>query len=209
MTTQHPGRGRSVTLAASLMALAAFLVPTAVSAHAELDTVTPADGSTVEVAPTEIVMTFTQNLDASKSSIVLVTAAGAQVASGGEVAASEPRQMTVALPGLEPGAYEIRWTSWSAEDDEGDRGITTFTYTPPPPTPSPSPTPTLAPSATPAPSASPTVSPSATPVPSPSGSGSPTSSTTDILIPIIAAIILVAGLGYWLMRRRSGAGGTP
>jgi methionine-rich copper-binding protein CopC len=207
MTSHHPGRGRSVTLAAFVMAGAAFLVPAAVLAHAELDTVTPADGATLDVVPTEIVMTFTQNLDASKSSIVLVTAAGAEVASGGEVTSGEPRQMTLALPTLDPGAYEIRWTSWSSEDDEGDRGITTFTLTAPSPTPSPAPT--LAPSATPAPTPSPTASPSPTPLPSPSGSGTPTSSTTDVLIPIIAAVILVAGLGYWLMRRRSGAGGTP
>ncbi|HEX5014921.1 MAG TPA: copper resistance protein CopC [Candidatus Limnocylindrales bacterium] len=207
MTTRSPGRGRAVTLAATVLALAAFLVPAAVFAHAELDTVTPADGSTVEVPPTEVVMTFTQDLNPSKSSIVLVTAAGAEVASGGEVDASDPRRMTLALPALEPGAYEIRWTSWSAEDDEGDRGVTTFTVAAPPP--SPSPTPTLAPSATPAPTPGPTATPRATPVPSPSGAGTPSSSTTDILIPIVAAVILVAGLGYWLMRRRSGAGGAP
>jgi methionine-rich copper-binding protein CopC len=206
MTNRSPGRGRSVTLAAVLLALASALVPAIVLAHAELDTVTPADGSTIDVAPTEIVMTFTQDLDASRSSIVLVLG-GAEVASGGAVDASAPRQMTLALPALEPGAYEIRWTTFSAEDSEIDRGVTTFTLTPPPPTPAP--TPTLAPSATPAPTPSPTASPSTTPAPSPSGSGTPTSSTTDILIPIIAAVILVGGLGYWLMRRRSGASGTP
>jgi len=207
MTNRSPGRGRSVTLAAILLAIAAALVPTIVRAHAELDTVTPADGSTVDVAPTEIVMTFTEALDASKSSIVVVDGAGATVASGGAVPADSDTTMMLVVPSLEPGAYEIRWTSASAEDGDIARGVTTFTFTPPPPTPSP--TPTLAPSATPAPTPSPAASASPTPAPSPSGSGTPTSSTSDVLIPIIAAVILVAGLGYWLLRRRSGASSTP
>ncbi|HET9345031.1 MAG TPA: copper resistance CopC family protein [Candidatus Limnocylindrales bacterium] len=203
MAHRSTGRGRTVTLLAALLLLAAAVFPATVLAHAELDTVTPVDGSTVDVAPLEIVMTFTQDLDPGRSSIVVVTG-GTEIASGGEVDPSEPRRMTLALPALEPGAYEIRWTSWSAEDDEGDRGITTFTFTPPPPTPSP--TPTLAPSATPAPTPAPTPSPS----PAPSADTTPTgTSATDILIPIVAAVVLIAGFGYWLLRRRSGAGGAP
>jgi hypothetical protein len=207
MTPPTAGRGRSVTLAAIFMALGAGLVPTAVLAHAELDAMTPADGATVDVAPSEIAATFTQDLDAARSSLVVVTASGTEVASGGEVDPAAPRQMTLALPSLEPGAYEVRWTTFSAEDGEGpERGVTTFTFTPPPPTPSPTPTPP--PSATPAPTPSATASPPPSPAPSPSADGSQTGSTTDILIPIIAAVVVVAGLGYWLARRRSGAGET-
>ena len=124
-------RGRSVTLLGALVLLSA-LAPGAVLAHAELDTVDPADASTVEVAPTEIVMTFTQDLDPSQSSIVVVTG-GSEVASGGEFDPADPRRMTLALPSLEPGAYEVRWTTLSAEDNELARGVTSFTFTPPPP----------------------------------------------------------------------------
>jgi copper resistance protein C len=208
MTPCLPGRGRSVTLAALVFGLLLSLTPASVFAHAELDTVTPADGSTVDVAPTEIVMTFTQDLDPGRSSIVVIGPGGGEIASGGEVG-PDPRTMTLALPPLEPGAYEVRWTSYSAEDDEIERDTTTFTFTPPPATPSPSPTPTTAPSATPAPTPGSTPSPSPSAVPSPTGDGTSTGSTTDILIPIVAAVILVAGLGYWLARRRTGAGGTP
>jgi methionine-rich copper-binding protein CopC len=209
MTLRLSGRGRSVTLAAVVLVLLGAIFPSAVAAHAELDTMTPADGATVEVAPTEIVATFTQDLQSDRSSLVVVTG-GTEIASGGEVDPANPRRMTLALPPLEPGSYEIRWTTFSAEDGEGpERGVTTFTLTPPPPTPSPTPTPE--PSATPTPTPEPTSTPSATPsaVPSPSGSDTPTSSTADILIPIIAAVVIVAALGYWLMRRRSGASGTP
>ena len=140
MALDLPGRrGRSVTLFGALLVLAALL-PAAVLAHAELDTVDPADGATVEVAPTEIVMTFVQDLDPSQSSIVVVTG-GTEVASGGAFDPAEPRRLTLALPALEPGSYEVRWTTLSAEDGELARGTTTFTFSPPPPTPTPTPTP--------------------------------------------------------------------
>ena len=205
MALTLPGRrGRSVTLFGALLALAALL-PAAVLAHAELDTVDPADGSTVELAPTEIVMTFTPDVDEAQSSIVVVTG-GTEVASGGEVDPAEPRTMTLALPPLEPGTYEVRWTTFSAEDGEGpERGVTTFTFTPPPPTPTPAPTPE--PSATPAPTPAPT--PTASPAPSPSADTMPTTSPVDVLLPIIVAVLVIAGLAFWLMRRRSGAGDTP
>ena len=65
--------------------------------HAELATVDPVDKSTVQGSPTEIVMTFTQNLDPSKSSIRVVNAAGTVVAQGGTVPSGSPREMDLAL----------------------------------------------------------------------------------------------------------------
>jgi methionine-rich copper-binding protein CopC len=188
--------------------IAALAAPSAVLGHAELDTMTPATGSTVTAAPTQIVATFTEPLDPAKSSLVLVTSGGAQVASGGVVAADDAKKMTLALPSLAAGAYEIRWTTASALDGDLDRGTTTFTYAPAAPSASPS----SAASATPAASAAATPSPSiaATVAPSPSGTGQPASaSTSDLLIPIVVAVILVAGLGYWLLRGRSRSSGTP
>jgi copper resistance protein C len=201
-----PGRGRSVTLlAAALLALAA---PASVLGHAELDTMTPANGSTVTTPPTEIVATFTEALDPAKSSLVVVNGSGAQIATGGAVAPDDTKKMTLALPSLEPGTYQVRWTSTSALDGDLDRGTTGFTYAS---AVTPSPTPSLAPSATPGPSTAVTPSPSAHPslAPSPSGNGQPASaSTADLLIPIVVAVILIAGLGYWLLRGRSRTGGT-
>jgi len=188
--------------------IAALAAPSAVLGHAELDTMTPATGSTVTAAPAQIVATFTEPLDPAKSSLVLVTSGGAQVASGGVVAADDAKKMTLALPSLAAGAYEIRWTTASALDGDLDRGTTTFTYAPAAPSASPS----SAASATPVASAAATPSPSiaATVAPSPSGTGQPASaSTSDLIIPIVVAVILIAGLGYWLLRGRARSGGTP
>jgi hypothetical protein len=30
-----------------------------------------------------------------------------------------------------------------------------------------------------------------------------------VLLPIIVAVVVIAGLAYWLTRRRSGSGSTP
>ncbi len=183
-------------------------VPGGVAAHAELETVSPADGTTVTERPTEIVVTFTENLDPAKSSIVLAEVGNPPVLSGGEVSASDPKRMTLAIPELAAGAYEVRWTSASAEDGDIARGTTHFTYDPPASTPTDADAsiPTTTPSAAPAESASPNATVAA-PTPSPSAAGTPAASTSDVLIPIVAAIVLIGVLGAWLLRGRSRGGG--
>jgi hypothetical protein len=180
----------------------ALALPAAAAAHAELETVFPADGTTVTEAPTEIVMTFTEALDPAKSSIVLAEVGNPPLLSGGKVSADDPKRMTLAVPELPAGVYEIRWTSASAEDGDLDRGTTHFTYAPPPPAPtddvSTPPSPSASPSAA---TASPSAS--ASPSPSPSSSTTPTASGTDVLLPIIAALVVIALFAAWLVRNRS------
>lgn len=204
MTSTHRGRRARTLCVAFVVAL--FALPAAVLAHAELDTVSPADGTAVTKVLTEIAMTFTEDLDPEKSSIVLAKAGGAQVQSGGVVSPDDLKRMTLAITDLAAGSYEIRWTSASAEDGDIARGTTHFTYAPPGPTendfltPSPS-----APS--PSPSTSPSASPSVVPSPSPSAAGTPAASTSDVLIPIVVAIVVVGLLGAWLLRGRSRGSG--
>ncbi len=183
------------------MLIASLALPAAVSAHAELDTVTPADNATVQGSPTEVVMTFTQNLDPAKSSIRVVDAGGTVVVQGGTVPSGSPRELDLALASpLGPGVYTIRWISFSSEDDERDSGTTTFTVVAAPsPTPVPSATSAPAESATPAPSIAP-----ASVAPSPSAPPtSPTASTSDAVIPIVVALVVLVGLGLWLARGRA------
>jgi methionine-rich copper-binding protein CopC len=200
-----PGLGRSVTFLAAVAFSVALAAPAAVLGHAELDTITPPNGSTVTAAPAEIVATFTEALDPSKSSIVVLNSGGAQVATGATVDPADPKKMTLALPPLDAGTYQVRWTSASAQDGDHDRGTTGFTFAPAPaPSTSPSPSPSAS-AASPSPSTA-----AATVAPTPSGDGQPASTSTgDLIIPIVVAVILVAGLGYWLLRGRAGSGGTP
>ncbi len=205
MTTRRPRRSSAAVACA---ALCLFLVPGLASAHAELDTMTPADKSSGP-APAAIVATFTETLTASKSSLTLVDAGGAVVADGGAVDSATQKQMTLTLPALAPGAYTIRWTSTSSADGDLARGVTTFTVvaaSPSPATPSPAPS-----TASTAPSVAASVAPSATvassssaPAPSPSDAPTtPATSTSDAVVPIVVALVVLAALGLWLVRGRA------
>jgi copper resistance protein C len=200
----------------------ALVAPLAVMAHAELDTATPADGATVDGSPPEVSGTFTQDMKVDGSSLELRDADGQIIAKGG-VDPSDPRRMAIEdLPVLAPGAYEVRWTTISAEDDETARDHWSFTVAA-----TASPSPTVAPStaATPAttasataattatatppsaaPSASvapPTVAPTVAPSPTASGdTGEPAASTSDILLPILAGLAIVVVVAVVLLRRR-------
>jgi copper resistance protein C len=209
-------RPRRSVAAVAFATLCLFVVPGLALAHAELDTVTPADKSTVEGTPAKIVMTFTEKLDPAKSSITLVNSGGAIIEGTSSVpSGGDGKEMDFAVNGeLQPGAFTIRWTTASAEDGDIARGTTTFTVAAPPPSASPSEAPTASASPTPdasaAPSTAPSVEtsspPSISPSPSPAPS-TPTSSTTDLLLPIVIVIVVVVALGFWLLTRRGRAAG--
>jgi copper resistance protein C len=187
----RPAAGVSI-----LFTLLAALAPGVALGHAELATVSPADGSSVETPPSEIVMTFTEPLDPAKSSIRLVNTNSKVVAEGSTVDASDPKTMRLDLPDLPTGTYTARWTSSSALDGDLDHGTTSFTTGAIGPSPgSPQPTAaSVAPSVAVSGAASALVSAPPT---------APPSSTSDAIIPIIVALIVLAALGAWLLRSRA------
>jgi methionine-rich copper-binding protein CopC len=204
-----PSRLRRAVAAVASAALLILLAPGAVLGHAELATATPADKATV-APPTEVVLTFTETLDPSKSSIKLADAGGQIVAEGSTVDTADTKTMRLATPNLATGTYTVRWISASAQDGDLDHGTTTFTVdaaSPPPPSTAPSADASVEPSA--AGSASPKAAPSVAPSPSPSAPPTtPATSTSDAIIPIVVVVVVVAGLGLWLLRGR-GRGRGP
>lgn len=185
------------------MLLAALALPLVALAHAELESASPPDGAVLDTPPTEIVLTFTEALDPVKSHMELFGPDGTQVAAG-VVDPANDKSMRIDPPELGPGAYEIRSTAFAAHDGALKREVLTFTITAPSPTPSPT---TSAPPPSAAPSASPSAQPSAVPSPTPSAGGDSTASTGDVLLPIIAALVVVLLLGVMLVRSRSRGGG--
>jgi methionine-rich copper-binding protein CopC len=184
------------------MLTAVLAAPISVLAHAVIETATPADGAVLETPPTEIVITYTEELDASRSSLTLHDSSGAQIASGGVDPAND-LVMRIDPPELEPGTYEIRSAARSAHDDHLERNELTFTISEP--TPAPTATPTATPTVAPSASLAATASPSVAPSPSPSANGTP-ASATDVIVPIVAAIVVLAALGGWLLSRSRGRG---
>jgi hypothetical protein len=99
------------------------LAPAAAQAHAFLDHASPLVGSTVPAAPHEVVLTFTQNLEAAFSTAQVTDASGARVDQGkAQVSGST---MTIGLKSIGPGSYKVHWHVLSV-DTHSTEGTFTF-----------------------------------------------------------------------------------
>ena len=200
MPYPSPRRLVASVIAALLLAL---LAPAFVAAHSELDTPTPADKSTVTTAVIQVSGTFTEAIKPDGSSLLVKDASGATVASGG-VDATDAKLMTASPANALPsGAYTVQWTTISAADGDIARGTWTFTVAVAA-SPSSSATTTAAATAVPttAPTSIPTVAPTAGPSPSPSGGSDTSGGGSDVILPIIVALVVLgAGAAYLLSRR--------
>lgn len=208
MTTNNRRRV-SAHLARPTAILAGVLLALSIAgpaaAHADLVTSSPEDGAVLGTPPTTITLTFSEGLDAGKSSFKLLGAGIFAIGGTGKAAEDGADVMTLGAlvqdgRPLGPGVYQVQWTS-VAGDGDVLRGTITFTVAEPTPAPA---TPTLAstePSAM-APSAVPTKLPSAVPTPAPSADPGPASADADdALLPIIATLAIVAGIGALVLRR--------
>jgi methionine-rich copper-binding protein CopC len=99
-------------ISATLVALLPFGT-TVAQAHAFLDHADPRVGSTVQTAPRELSLSFTQELEPAFSSVEVRDANGARVDQGkARISADE---MRVGLKPLPPGTYKVRWRALSVD----------------------------------------------------------------------------------------------
>jgi methionine-rich copper-binding protein CopC len=201
MMLQNPIRRVAMLVLAA--ALAVLLVPGLVLAHAELETPTPADKALVDPPVTEVSGIYSEAMKPTGSSLIVKNTSGAAVASGTVDPEDDTRMVATPATPLGTGTYTVEWTS-VALDDHVERGTWTFTVGVAAPAVS-SPPPTVAPSATPSAAATAvqaTPLPSVAPTPVPSADGSSTGIGSDVLLPIIVALIILgAGAAYLLSRR--------
>jgi copper transport protein len=90
-----------------------------------LRTADPAANAFLQRPPGQVTLSFTEPIDAKSSSIEILDAAGQPVATG-EVDVSDAN-MTVALPVLKPGIYNVLWANVSRIDGHAIRGSYPFT----------------------------------------------------------------------------------
>jgi len=98
----------------------------AASAHAFLDTSVPPVGSTVQQAPAEVSIHFTEGVEPLFSTIVVQDASGARVDAGGAHLEGDDTHLAVGLKPLPPGTYEVIWHA-TATDTHKTQGSFTFT----------------------------------------------------------------------------------
>jgi len=147
---------------ALLSACLLVMVPVATTlGHAELRSAEPGPRDAISELPDALIARFTQDLRKNRTSIELRNENGDRVARGGKDP-DRARVQLLPLPELQPGRYEVRWVTFSAEDDEIARGKYNFTVKAPAATRAPEPTaaacPSPVPTLTPYASAEPTLS---------------------------------------------------
>lgn len=189
-----------------MLALGALIaLPAGVAAHAEFERSTPEDGETVQGSPNVIRAFFSEELG-DGSEMALLDEDGATLATG-TIDPANATRLRMDPPDLQPGDYEVQWKSF-ADDGHLETGTFTFTVSAPvTPPPSLSPTPSGAVSAPPSESAAPSVSTPATPSPTETQPTPPENAagTNDVLLPIIAAVVIIGVLGGYLLMRRGPA----
>ena len=99
-----------------LAVIATLAAPLGALAHTRLDRASPAAGSTVAAAPTEVLLCFSETLEPAFSSIEVRDASGAAMQAG--KATIDPKQRTqlrVPLKALPPGTYKVIWRVLSVD----------------------------------------------------------------------------------------------
>ncbi|GCE11374.1 copper resistance protein CopC [Tengunoibacter tsumagoiensis] len=119
---------RLCLLALSLTWAALFLFPTAVQAHAILLRSTPAKDAVLTTAPTQVQMWFSEDLNPTFSSAVVVNRANQRIdKNDARVSTSDPREIDLSLPSDLPSAvYVVVWRTQSASDGHVLRGSFRF-----------------------------------------------------------------------------------
>lgn len=94
----------------ALCALAAACVLTQAHAHAFLDRSEPRVGADVSVAPAEVKLWFTEDIEPAFSTVKVLDAAGKRMdVADARVDGTERQLLRVSLQKLAPGSYRVVW----------------------------------------------------------------------------------------------------
>jgi len=190
-----------VAVLSLLLAVASSLVTALeASAHAALRSMTPAAGSTVTTAPTEVVLTFNEPISTSFATVTVTDGTGDSVSSGRPVVSGET--VTQELAGVGSGRYTVAFRVVS-EDGHPVSQKATFTVTLPAATTSaPAPTTQAAPSSSSAMTSTPaSTSTAAAPPATGDDGGTPTALAWGLGAAALATV--AAGAVAWGRRRQS------
>jgi methionine-rich copper-binding protein CopC len=106
-----------------LIAVALFVHPLPVEAHAEPDRTDPTAGSTVSSSPKDVALYFTEEIEPKFSGAEIRNAAGTRVDTGADVSG---KAMHLSIGALAPGTYSVSWHVTSV-DTHKTHGSFSFT----------------------------------------------------------------------------------
>jgi hypothetical protein len=108
------------------MAAAVLMFPLALWAHAKLLSTTPAAGAELAAAPKVLTLDFNESV---KLAVLKISLAGKDlsVPYDGDASAAH---VTVPLPALAPGTYQIKWSALTVDDGHVVRGAFSFVIKP-------------------------------------------------------------------------------
>ena len=113
----------------TLVVTALLFWPGGASGHAFLDRAEPRVGSTVKIAPTQVRVWFTEQLEAAFSTLEVLNERGERVDDGPpQTAESNPDMLQVHLKPIGPGTYRVKWRVLSV-DTHVTEGAFTFRVT--------------------------------------------------------------------------------
>jgi copper resistance protein C len=100
------------------------------SAHAFLKSASPAVGSTVQTAPAELAIEFTEGVEPNFTTITVVNSSGARVDTGTvHLTPGSDTHLVTGLKPLPPGTYKVTWQA-TATDTHKTQGSFSFTVQP-------------------------------------------------------------------------------
>ena len=108
------------------LAISATLFSAPASAHALLTESSPADGTSVDQAPSEVLLTFTESLDPLLTVVHVLDASGARVEAGRTEVPGLPNRARVPLGPLPQGTYTVTWRTTSTADGHTTVGTVAF-----------------------------------------------------------------------------------
>ena len=181
--------------AATVVTLIATAVPAA--AHDVLRSTNPADGAVVDRLPDRVVLTFDEPALAIGTEVVVTGPAGPVSDGPPQLVDAEVRQPVRAGPA---GRYTVLWRVTSAD---GHPVSGTFAFTTQQGSAA---SPTATPGTTTAPSTSPssasTTAPTSVPATSPSATPQTAGLPGPAVVAVLAGVIALLALGWWVFRRR-------
>jgi methionine-rich copper-binding protein CopC len=108
--------GLALTVAGMILAGTAF-------GHAKLQSSSPPEDSQLPIAPKSLTLNFNENV---RLAVLTLTSGAKDIPLKVDRSAAAAREVTVLLPPLEDGKYQVKWSALSPNDGHVTRGTFTF-----------------------------------------------------------------------------------